>query len=129
MPNWRRDNFCLRDAWELPLEKIKKAHFESKKALFKKIKTKTGTTLNPNTFTIGFARRAATYKRADLLVSDVARLGKLAKKFGGLQIVYAGKAHPKDEGGKALIENVVKEVKALAKLKVKLVYLKTMTWI
>ena len=68
------------------------------------------------------ARRAATYKRADLLVSDPERLKRFADKFGAIQIVYAGKAHPRDGGGKDLIRRVHE---AIGKLQpqVKLVYL------
>jgi len=63
---------------------------------------------DPDTLTIGFARRFATYKRADLIFSDQARLARLlADSERPLQIVLAGKAHPADEGGKALIQRVV----------------------
>ena len=63
---------------------------------------------DPEALTIGFARRFATYKRADLIFSDHARLARLlADDERPLQIVMAGKAHPADEGGKALIQRVV----------------------
>lgn len=64
--------------------------------------------LDPDALTIGFARRFATYKRADLLLSDLERLTALfADGDRPLQMVFAGKAHPADEGGKALIRKVV----------------------
>jgi starch phosphorylase len=63
---------------------------------------------DPDALTIGFARRFATYKRADLLFSDPERLSRmLANAERPLQIVLSGKAHPADEGGKALIQRVV----------------------
>jgi starch phosphorylase len=63
---------------------------------------------DPDALTIGFARRFATYKRADLIFSDPKRLARLlADDERPLQIVLAGKAHPADEGGKALIQKVV----------------------
>jgi starch phosphorylase len=63
---------------------------------------------DPETLTIGFARRFATYKRADLLFSDPDRLAALLNDAGRpFQLVLAGKAHPADEGGKALIQRVV----------------------
>jgi glycogen phosphorylase len=63
---------------------------------------------DPDALTIGFARRFATYKRADLIFSDPDRLAQLlASTDRPLQIVMAGKAHPADEGGKALIQKVV----------------------
>jgi glycogen phosphorylase len=64
--------------------------------------------LDPDTFTIGFARRFATYKRATLLFRDVARLKKLLTNTEmPVQVVIAGKAHPKDHPGKSLIREIV----------------------
>ena len=56
--------------------------------------------------TIGFASRATPYKRADLIFSDVPRLAQIAKSVGKLQIVFGGKAHPNDGGGKELIRRI-----------------------
>jgi starch phosphorylase len=64
--------------------------------------------LDPNAFTVGFARRFATYKRATLLFRDVERLKRiLLNKDMPVQIVIAGKAHPKDQPGKTYIREVV----------------------
>ena len=64
--------------------------------------------LDPNAFTIGFARRFATYKRATLLFRDVERLKKiLLNKDMPVQLVIAGKAHPKDQPGKSFIREIV----------------------
>ncbi len=63
--------------------------------------------LDPEALTLGFARRFATYKRADLLFQDLDRLARLVgNPERPLQIVYAGKAHPRDTGGKALAQRV-----------------------
>jgi glycogen phosphorylase len=78
--------------------------------------------LDRDTLTIGFARRAATYKRADLLFRDPERLRAIVRKVGPLQVVYGGKAHPRDEGGKELIRRVVAHARALGE-DVKVVYL------
>lgn len=65
--------------------------------------------LNPDALTIGFARRFATYKRATLIMSEVERLKALLNNTDRpVQIIFAGKAHPHDEGGKALIREIVK---------------------
>ena len=67
-----------------------------------------GEVLDPDAFTIGFARRFATYKRATLLFRDVRRLKKiLTNPDMPVQIVIAGKAHPKDHPGKSLIREIV----------------------
>ena len=65
------------------------------------------TVLDPNILTIGFARRFATYKRANLIFSDLDRIANIVNHpERPTQIIFAGKAHPKDEGGKAFIQNV-----------------------
>lgn len=64
--------------------------------------------LNPRALTIGFARRFASYKRATLLLRDPDRLASIMNAPGQpVQFVFAGKAHPRDDGGKALIEQLV----------------------
>ncbi|RKY89832.1 alpha-glucan phosphorylase [candidate division KSB1 bacterium] len=65
--------------------------------------------LNPDALTIGFARRFATYKRADLLLRDPERLAKIvSNEERPVQIIFSGKAHPKDIPGKNLIRELVK---------------------
>jgi starch phosphorylase len=71
-----------------------------------------GALLNPYALTIGFARRFATYKRADLILRDFERLLKITNKPNmPVQIIFAGKAHPADQPGKLLIQNVYRKVK------------------
>jgi starch phosphorylase len=67
-----------------------------------------GEVLDPEALTIGFARRFATYKRATLLLRDPVRLARILNDVGSpVQIIYAGKAHPRDDGGKDLIRQIV----------------------
>jgi starch phosphorylase len=71
-----------------------------------------GVMLNPYVLTIGFARRFATYKRADLILSDVDRLFELINRPNRpVQIIFAGKAHPADDPGKRLIQEIYRTVK------------------
>jgi starch phosphorylase len=114
IPGWRTDNNYLRYAISIPLPSIRDAHAEAKKELFTEIARVTGAQLDPKVLTIGFARRASTYKRADLLFHDPERLRKIAREVGPIQLVYAGKAHPHDEGGKNLIRHVVNSASSLA---------------
>jgi starch phosphorylase len=69
--------------------------------------------MDPEVMTIGFARRASLYKRADLLFADLDRLRSISSSAGRIQVVYAGKAHPQDEGGKELIRRVFEAKEAL----------------
>ena len=73
-------------------------------------------------FTIGFARRQTAYKRPELLISDPGRLMQIAEKAGPMQIIYGGKAHPKDESGKDSIKKIFKVMKTIGG-KVKIVYI------
>lgn len=71
-----------------------------------------GEVLDPDALTLGFARRFATYKRGDLIFRDAERLAKLLNDAQRpVQIIFAGKAHPKDNGGKELIARVVQMAK------------------
>jgi glycogen phosphorylase len=106
LPGWREDNAYLRYACALPMEEMREAHAQAKRLLVDEVARRTGVMLDPNAFLLGFARRATPYKRADLLFSDRERLRKIAWREGPLQIVYAGKAHPRDEWGKMMINRI-----------------------
>ena len=122
IPGWREDNFSLRTALGLPAEEVWQAHLAAKQRLVEAIRQRTGVIFDPQVFTIGFARRATGYKRADLLLSDLNRLKKIAAEVGPLQIAYAGKAHPNDSGGKDIIRRLFAAKEALGK-DVPMVYL------
>ena len=126
--HWRRDNLYLRNAIELPLAEIITAHCQSKETLLAEVANRTGLVLNPKVLTLGFARRAATYKRADLLFTDPDRLLAIAQAAGGLQILYAGKAHPMDEPGKALIHSVIEKAQKYSGSDLRVVYLENYDW-
>ncbi|HVP13671.1 MAG TPA: alpha-glucan family phosphorylase [Phycisphaerae bacterium] len=72
-----------------------------------------GINLDPDALTIGFARRFSTYKRATLIFNDLKRLARLVNnRARPVQIIFAGKAHPADMGGKALVAEVVKHARS-----------------
>ena len=128
IPAWRRDNLYLRNAIDLPEDKILAAHARAKEALLADVTARTSQPLKPKVLTLGFARRAATYKRATLLFTDPERLMKIAAAAGGLQILYAGKAHPQDEPGKALIREVIEDAARLSNDLLRIVYLENYDW-
>lgn len=113
IPEWRRDNLYFRYAIGIPLKEIQDAHVRAKATLIEEVARTARVQLDPNVLTIGFARRATAYKRADLLFSDLERLRSIALKVGPLQIVYGGKAHPQDEPGKEQIRRVFWAMAAL----------------
>jgi starch phosphorylase len=113
IPGWKQDNFGLRYALSIPKQEIWNAHLETKKELIEYVNRETNIGMGGDVFTIGFARRAATYKRADLLFTDVERLKSISSKVGLLQVVYAGKAHPQDQAGKDVIKQIFRAKEAL----------------
>ncbi len=115
IPSWREDNYSLRGALGLPAEEVWAAHLIAKHELLEAVRKRTGLKLEPEVFTIGFARRATGYKRADLILSDLDMLRQIVKNAGRFQIIYAGKAHPNDGGGKDIIRKIFHAKKALKK--------------
>jgi starch phosphorylase len=127
-PDWR-ERFNDPDIWkqveDIPDEELLEVHRRRKRRLVSFVRLRqhssavrrqasslevrrSSEVLDPNAFTIGFARRFATYKRATLLFRDVERLKRiLLNKDMPVQIVIAGKAHPKDQPGKTYIREVV----------------------
>lgn len=122
IPQWRRDNLYLKYAIRIPAAEIWQTHNDAKRELLSEVARRTGVRLEPHVMTIGFARRAAEYKRHDLFFSDPERLKRLVRETGPLQIIYGGKAHPRDGAGKAIIKRVFKAAAALKEF-VPVVYL------
>jgi starch phosphorylase len=112
-PSWRRDAFALRYAVGIPLHDIAAAHHLAKRALLSRVAEETGGSLDPEALTLGFARRATAYKRATLIFHDLDRLRSVVREAGPLQLVFAGKAHPHDHEGKALIRRIFEARDAL----------------
>ncbi len=121
LPGWANEPEIFVRVGKIPDEEIWASHMQAKKELIDYINETTQAGFSYEILTIGFARRATAYKRADLLFSDIKRLVSIGE--GKLQIVYAGKAHPKDEPGKALIKRIHQIAKELRD-KIKIVYLK-----
>lgn len=82
------------------------AHMEAKRKLIEEIEARTGKRLHEDRLLIGFARRAAAYKRSDLIFRDLAKVEPLLHG-GKIQLVFSGKAHPQDEIGKKIVANLV----------------------
>ena len=105
----------------IPDCEIWQAHEEQKKVLIDYANQAANANLSTDVLTIGFARRATEYKRPTLLFSNLDRLRSISRK-GKFQAIFAGKAHPRDEGGKRLIEQIYSYGKQL-KDDVEIVYL------
>jgi len=119
---WRNDSFSLRYALSIPDEEVWQTHQEAKKILIDSVFQETGIQLDPEVLTIGFARRATAYKRADLIFYDINRLVDISRKYGKIQLVFSGKAHPEDWSGKELIRKIV-QVSQQLRGQIEVVYL------
>jgi glycogen phosphorylase len=128
LPDWRErleDSKMWEQVHEIPNQELWEVHRKRKRRMVAYVRERAGNSamarkasaaeirrvsevLDPDVFTIGFARRFATYKRATLIFRDVARLKRLLNNPKmPVQIVIAGKAHPKDHPGKTLIREIV----------------------
>ena len=122
IPGWREDNFSLRYALSIPTQDLWDAHITCKEQLIDYVNQKTDSNMDRDTLTLGFARRATGYKRADLLFSNLDRIRSIAAEVGNFQIIYAGKAHPADQEGKELIKKIC-SAKASLEPEIKVAYL------
>jgi len=94
---------AIRKAYEdYSYEGLLSAHLENKRKLIKEIEEKNGVTLDENSIIIGFARRVIEYKRADLIFESIPHFEKLIRDYN-IQIVFAGKTHPKDVASKGIL--------------------------
>ncbi len=105
MPSWRHEPSILDHCYLIiDPDQLWDAHQKAKAELLDFVKERTGRELKQDLLTIGFARRFAAYKRADLMFADIDAFLKLAK--GKLQVIFAGEAHPADQEGKDIIKRV-----------------------
>ncbi|MBW2503558.1 MAG: alpha-glucan family phosphorylase [Deltaproteobacteria bacterium] len=120
LPGWANEPELLVRVDNIPDQEIWDAHYGAKAYLFQYIEEVTGIKFDPDILTIGFARRATAYKRAKMIFTDPDRLLQIGR--GKLQLVFAGKAHPHDDHGKKMIQDIQKLAATFGDA-IKLVYL------
>jgi glycogen phosphorylase len=112
IPGWANEPEKLVRVGGVPDEEIWEKHMAAKQVLIDYVNKETGNSMDLETLTLGFARRATPYKRPALIFSDLERLRR-ANRRGRIQIVLAGKAHPRDEAGKKAIQEIFKCIQVL----------------
>jgi glycogen phosphorylase len=122
LQGWREYPHTLINAPQIPLDKLWAAHNKCKKRIIDFTNAHTNSGLHYDLFTIGWARRFTSYKRPEFLFTDIERLKNIAEKHGPIQVIYGGKAHPRDDEGKELVEKIIKLSREL-KGKVNLAYI------
>ena len=120
LPGWKEDGEKLLEVDLVPDDELAAAHAKRKRILLGYANAQVQKALSRNILTIGFARRAAAYKRAHLLFKDLERLVNICQ--GQVQFIFAGKAHPKDHQGKEIIQEIVANANELYG-KVKVIFL------
>ena len=121
IPGWANEPELLVRVEVIPDDELWEAHMKAKKHLLEFVHERAGVTMDSEILTIGFARRATAYKRATLIFSDLNRLREV-NRTGKIQMIFAGKAHPKDIPGKMIIKEIYKYAKML-KDEIRIVYL------
>ena len=112
-PHWKHEPEVLSFADQLGDDDVWAAHQEAKRDLLGLVKAIRGVEMRADLPIFGFARRMTGYKRPDLLFSDVARLIEIGRRQP-FQLVFAGKAHPHDEPGKRMIEELHRHMASLS---------------
>ena len=112
LPGWRVQPETISEAETLPTDALLEAREQARQHLREFVLSKTGVELSSERLTIGFARRFATYKRANLVFWDLKRLRNIGA--GKIQFVFSGKAHPRDKGGKQLIRDIYDSAEQIA---------------
>lgn len=103
-PNWQFKQSVFEHSYQFDDNELWRLHQLCKRALLDYQKSHSWVLLNENILTIGFSRRMALYKRANLILNDLDKLGKICKNKA--QFIFAGKAHPRDDQAKQLIKDL-----------------------
>lgn len=120
--NWRADNSLLKNAAKIPLSEINLAHQKNKDKLVAQTNKISGAKLKPDVFTIVYAKRFVSYKRPLFLFNDIGRLLKINQEVGKIQIIYSGKAHRADRGGKKMVKELF-NLRKILKGKIEIAYI------
>jgi len=118
---WANEPDLLVRVDAIPNEELWEAHLKAKKELLDFVTQRSSLRMNIDILTLGFARRATEYKRATMIFSDLDKLQEVERQ-GKIQLIFAGKAHPRDEMGKKLIRDVYGYIDRLRN-KIDIVYL------
>lgn len=111
LPQWKYQVDELRYAYKIPDHELRNAHTVNKNELLDYVEKHAGIKMNPNILTIGFSRRIIDYKRHDFIFRDITRLEKIAKKMGGIQIIFSGKAYPGTGGEKSTLQYLLQHLR------------------
>ncbi|MCS7083709.1 MAG: alpha-glucan family phosphorylase, partial [Aquificaceae bacterium] len=113
VPGWEENPVLLSGVINIPSDLILQHHAEIKKGLINYVNRHSDASFSADSLTICVARRVTPYKRNDLILKNPEKLLNIARSCGEIQILFAGKAHPKDNPGKEIISNIINVKKAM----------------
>ena len=113
IPGWDENPILLQRVYDIPSELLLKTHNKIKSELINLINKQTDASFSDDVFTVGIARMVTPYKRNDLILRDIDRLIHIGERVGEIQIVFAGKAHPKDGMGKDMIKRIFEAMRII----------------
>lgn len=111
-PSWGYEPELLTQADQLPPDKVWAAHLTAKRDLIRLVESTCGTRMDVERPIVGYARRMTSYKRPELIFSDLDRLARINEKYP-FQLVLSGKAHPHDEPGISHIQAIHRHIETL----------------
>jgi starch phosphorylase len=112
-PGWEESPSLLAGAVNIPSEEIARAHTAAKQILLAALERRTGLAFSADAFTICVAKRITGYKRNGLILSDTERLRRIAGDEGAIQIVMAGRTHPRDGNAKGMLGDILRKADLL----------------
>ena len=110
IPGWEEAPTLMTRAMELPTDALRNAHLQAKSEVIDMLYRATGKQFSKEHLTVGLAKRVTAYKRNDLILTDLDKLDAIAEKRGPIQVILAGKAHPRDDAGKAMLRNILDKI-------------------
>jgi starch phosphorylase len=113
LPGWDESPSLLAKAMAIPSEELSRAHSSVKQTLVSMVNERTGVRFSEGTLTICVAKRITAYKRNGMILSDPDLLGRIAMEKGEIQVVIAGKAHPRDNTAKGMIMDILSKARML----------------
>lgn len=116
LPGWDENPILLGQVYNVPSELLLNAHMKVKSELINLVNKLTDASFSDDVLTIGIARRVTAYKRNNLILQDLERLKYIAEHKGEVQLLFAGKAHPKDGIGKEMIADIINRAKKLKEM-------------
>jgi starch phosphorylase len=113
IPGWEESPTLLVGAVSIPSEELWRAHAATKQLLLSHIENRTGLRLSADVMTVCVAKRITGYKRNGMILSDTERLERIVNEKGAVQIIMAGRTHPKDGNAKGMLGDVVRKADLL----------------